>query len=267
MPKNEFILARPNYPADDRYEDVTFADKEYRIPANRRVRIYCDGIFDLFHYGHARLFSQVKGLFPNVQVVVGICSDELTTKFKGSLVMGERERYESVRHCRHVDEVIEDAPWVLDMEFLEKHRIDYVAHDEMPYAHIGTNDVYELVKSRGMFIPTKRARRISTTGLITRIIRDYELFLRRQVLRGISYKDLNISILKREQIRLHNSLILDVKCMKEEFRLALCYWENLSKTMVQKFKSSFFKNHHPSRENLFARIFKMDGPIKASLKK
>ncbi|ELA40994.1 uncharacterized protein VICG_01953 [Vittaforma corneae ATCC 50505] len=266
MLKREFILAKPNYPTDDRYEDVIFAEKEYKIPVDRHVRIYCDGIFDLFHYGHARLFSQVKALFPNVQVIVGICSDELTTKFKGSLVMSERERYESVLHCKYVDEVIEDAPWVLDMEFLEKHRIDYVAHDELPYAHIGTNDVYELVKSKGMFIPTKRARKISTTGLITRIIRDYELFLRRQVLRGISYKDLNISILKREQIKLQNSLVSDVKCMKEEFKLALCYWENLSKTMIQKFKASFFKNHRSDKENLFARIFRVGESIKTPLK-
>jgi glycerol-3-phosphate cytidylyltransferase-like family protein len=33
-----------------------------------------------------------------------------------------------------VDEVIEDAPWVINAEFLVKHRIDYVAHDALPYA-------------------------------------------------------------------------------------------------------------------------------------
>lgn len=33
---------------------------------------------------------------------------------------------------RWVDEVIPDAPWVLDQEFLEKHKIDYVAHDSLP---------------------------------------------------------------------------------------------------------------------------------------
>lgn len=34
---------------------------------------------------------------------------------------------------RWVDEVIPDAPWVLDQEFLEKHKIDYVAHDSLPW--------------------------------------------------------------------------------------------------------------------------------------
>jgi choline-phosphate cytidylyltransferase len=36
--------------------------------------------------------------------------------------------------CRWVDEVVEDAPWVIDLDFLAKHRIDFVAHDDLPYA-------------------------------------------------------------------------------------------------------------------------------------
>jgi choline-phosphate cytidylyltransferase len=35
---------------------------------------------------------------------------------------------------RWVDEVIPDAPWVVDEEFLDKHNIDFVAHDSLPYA-------------------------------------------------------------------------------------------------------------------------------------
>ncbi len=36
-------------------------------------------------------------------------------------------------HRRWVDEVIEDAPWTITKEFLDKHQIDYVAHDAIPY--------------------------------------------------------------------------------------------------------------------------------------
>ena len=56
-------------------------------------------------------------------MLISVCSDELTRKNKGNTVMNEWERYESVRHCRYVDEVVRDAPWVLDAEFLEEHRV------------------------------------------------------------------------------------------------------------------------------------------------
>ena len=52
-----------------------------------------------------------------------MCSDELTHKLKGFTVMTDEERYESLRHCRYVDEVIQDAPWLLTPEFLDEHKV------------------------------------------------------------------------------------------------------------------------------------------------
>jgi cytidyltransferase-like protein len=106
MKKEEFEMIAPKYPRTDKYEKISFKKQTYPIHKNRPVRIYCDGVFDMFHYGHARLFSQVKNMFPNVYLIVGIHNDKETNKYKGTVAMSECERYESVSHCKYVDEVI-----------------------------------------------------------------------------------------------------------------------------------------------------------------
>ena len=61
-------------------------------------------------------------------MVVVVCNDELTHRLKGKTVMSGQERYDAVSHCRYVDEVVQDAPWTLDAEFLEKHQVQYHDH-------------------------------------------------------------------------------------------------------------------------------------------
>jgi len=39
--------------------------------------------------------------------------------------MTDAERYEAVRHCRYVDEVVRDAPWELDDEFINRHKVSF----------------------------------------------------------------------------------------------------------------------------------------------
>lgn len=52
--------------------------------------------------------------------------DAQTHSKKGRTVMTEDERYEAVRHCRYVDEIVKDSPWELDDEFLNKHKVSAV---------------------------------------------------------------------------------------------------------------------------------------------
>ncbi|MQL83197.1 hypothetical protein Taro_015675 [Colocasia esculenta] len=223
---------------------------------DRPVRVYADGIYDLFHFGHARSLEQAKKLFPNTYLLVGCCSDEVTHKYKGKTVMTEDERYESLRHCRSisrledcfpwtcqfsyelhlpfirkhsqvtimvhlyiferiemhygltfcrwVDEVIPDAPWVITQEFLDKHKIDYVAHDSLPYADASGagKDVYEFVKAVGKFKETKRTEGISTSDLIMRMLKDYNQYVMRNLARGYTRKDLGVSYEKRLRVNM-----------------------------------------------------------------
>jgi len=95
---------------------------------------------------------QAKNIFKNVYLLVGVCNDDLTHSKKGKTVMDEAERYESVRHCRYVDEVVIDAPWVLDDEFLTQNKIDFVAHDEIPYGAEGSDDIYQHIKVNSIIL-------------------------------------------------------------------------------------------------------------------
>lgn len=82
--------------------------------------------------------------------------------------MDETERYESVRHCRYVDEVVTDAPWVLDDEFLTQNKIDFVAHDEIPYGAEGSDDIYQHIKVGSIFFFERNIR--SLVSLIRLVV-------------------------------------------------------------------------------------------------
>lgn len=215
------------------FDDYTTKDANlhllnYKPPKDRPIRIYCDGIYDLFHYGHARALQQVKHLFPHVHLIVGVSSDQDTLSHKGRTVMSEAERYESVRHCKWVDEVVEGAPWQVTQDFIAKHRIDFVAHDDTPYpSNDGTDDVYGWLKQADMFIATKRTSAISTSDLITRILRDYDLFVQRNLERGMSPAQLNLSVVKRGEMEMKQ---LGTRIRKQ--------WRKQESTVKDNWKSS-----------------------------
>ncbi|KAH7389566.1 hypothetical protein DE146DRAFT_168992 [Phaeosphaeria sp. MPI-PUGE-AT-0046c] len=204
-------------------------------PEGRAVRIYADGVFDLFHIGHMRQLQQAKTAFPEVHLIVGVTGNKETHKRKGLTVLSATERAESVRHCKWVDEVIEDCPWIVTAEFLEEHNIDYVAHDDLPYGADEGDDIYGPIKEKGMFLVTQRTEGLSTTGIITKIVRDYDQYIDRQLKRGTSRRELNVSWLKKGE--------LDLKRNMAEFRDSIkANWattgQELSKDIRQFWQSS-----------------------------
>ncbi|KAI8144293.1 cytidylyltransferase-domain-containing protein [Fennellomyces sp. T-0311] len=223
--------------SSSRFEEYDFKVNE--PPTDRPVRIYCDGIYDMFHFGHAKALEQAKKAFPDVYLMVGVCNDVETHKRKGKTVMKDTERYEAVRHCCWVDQVIPDAPWIVTQEFIDAHQIDYVAHDAEPYQSTESGDVYAFVKAQGKFLPTQRTDGISTSDLITRIVRDYDSYLRRNLERGVSAKELNISFLKEREIKTKKSIEDLRKQIKTAVLDQLETWEGQSHDFIRGFAGMF----------------------------
>ncbi|KAE9454832.1 hypothetical protein C3L33_13276, partial [Rhododendron williamsianum] len=171
--------------------------------------------------------------FPNAYLLVGCCNDEVTHKYKGKTVMNESERYESLRHCKWVDEVIPDAPWVINQEFLDKYNIDYVAHDSLPYADTSGagKDVYEFVKAVGKFKETKRTDGISTSDIIMRIVKDYNQYVMRNLDRGYTRKELGVSYVKEKRLRVNMRLKkLQEKVKEQQEKVFLVFGKNLARS-------------------------------------
>uniref|UniRef100_A0A914PG84 choline-phosphate cytidylyltransferase n=1 Tax=Panagrolaimus davidi TaxID=227884 RepID=A0A914PG84_9BILA len=156
----------------------------YKADTKEVVRVYADGVYDLFHPGHVEQFRQVKAAFPNVYLIIGVCSDADTLKYKGCLpVMNEGECLKMVDQCRYVDEAYFSPPFFPTMEFINYLKADLVAHDSLPYNSPTTDDCYAIFKASDRFLETQRTPTISTTSLLSRIINDLDRYKARQLLR------------------------------------------------------------------------------------
>ena len=191
---------------------------EDMIARNKPIRIYCDGVFDMFHYGHARLFEQIKKMIPNAIVIAGVCSDKDVLREKGLFVMTETERVGSVENCKWVDEVFFPAPWYPEPSILRELNCDFIAHDCIPYISMNSSDCYKAFKEQGKFLPTLRTDGISTTNFIVRILRDKDTYISRSLKKGVEKDQLNLSFLDIFRITLKNkfeNLVSGFKCDKK----------------------------------------------------
>ncbi|KDQ16945.1 hypothetical protein BOTBODRAFT_30329 [Botryobasidium botryosum FD-172 SS1] len=153
-------------------------DKPYKLnesPQDRPVRIFSDGVYDMFHVGHAIQLRHAKLSFPSVHLIVGMCSDEEVERYKGRPIMTFEERREALLHCRWVDEVVQNDSWILSDAFLDKLNIDYVAHDDAPYPGAGGEpDGFKFLKDQGKLLPMPKLPGISTSEILGRVVERYE---------------------------------------------------------------------------------------------
>jgi len=132
------------------------------------VRVWCDGCYDMVHFGHANSLRQAKAM--GTKLIVGVHTDEEITKHKGPPVFNQEERYRMVRAIKWVDEVVEDAPYTTTLETLDQHDCQFCVHgDDITMTADGT-DTYHIVKDAGKYKECKRTQGVSTTNLVGRML-------------------------------------------------------------------------------------------------
>ena len=132
--------------------------------------IYVDGCFDLFHYGHVKMFQKAleKGNTNSI-LLVGVMSDEEMVDYKTSPIMDYEERAFSVESCKYVHKVVENPPMPITQEFIEENKIDLVIHgDDMSQEQL--RKWYGVAMEMNKFQTTEYTKTISTTNIIERIM-------------------------------------------------------------------------------------------------
>ncbi|KAH9257286.1 hypothetical protein BASA81_004443 [Batrachochytrium salamandrivorans] len=160
----------------DRLEEeleIQEIEEEARLRTeNKQIRVWMDGAFDMFHYGHMNAFRQGRSL--GTYLIVGVNDDASIKECKGTApVMNDEERIASVTGCRFVDEIVPHCPYVMSPEYLnmviEKYQIDYVVHGDDPCIVDG-KDVYQDAKDRGIYREIPRTTGVSTTDIVGRML-------------------------------------------------------------------------------------------------
>ncbi|KAJ8716047.1 hypothetical protein PYW08_013332 [Mythimna loreyi] len=134
----------------------------------REVRVWCDGCYDMVHFGHANSLRQAKAL--GDVLIVGVHTDEEISKHKGPPVFTQEERYKMVRAIKWVDQVVEGAPYVTTLETLDKYQCDFCVHGDDITVTADGIDTYHLVKKAGRYREVQRTAGVSTTDLVGRML-------------------------------------------------------------------------------------------------
>lgn len=137
------------------------------------TRVYADMVADLFHYGHVEFLKKAHAL--GDYLLVGIHADDVLVSYKRRPILTMEERVASVAGCHYVDEVLPNAPFIVDRAWIEKHDIHLVVHGD-DFSQEELQYYYKVPMDMGIFRTVPYTRGISTSEIIRRVIgRQFEL--------------------------------------------------------------------------------------------
>ena len=132
------------------------------------MRVYIDMVADLFHIGHLNLIKRSAEV--GDYLIVGIHSDKSVESYKRKPIIEENQRYEIVKSCRYVDEVIKNAPLEITRDFIKQYRIECIIHGDDTSEELKKQHQAAIKMGIVRYLP--RTKGISTTDIIERIKRD-----------------------------------------------------------------------------------------------
>ena len=92
------------------------------------IRVYTDPVADSFHYGHMQFLKKARSL--GNYMLVGISADDVLESYKRRPILTMEERAAAVSGFRYADEVLINAPLIVDRAWIEKYDIHLVVRGD-----------------------------------------------------------------------------------------------------------------------------------------
>jgi cytidyltransferase-like protein len=139
------------------------------------MRIYVDGIWDLFHMGHVLHLKDIKNLDNSENyLIVGIISDKDAKNYKRKPIYNFEQRKILLESCKYVDEIIDNPPLIINEKFLADNSIDLVCHGFMNKKdEEKQTDFFKIPIELNKFRAIQYNMGISTTAIIDKIKKYY----------------------------------------------------------------------------------------------
>merc|ERR1712032_480377 len=149
-----------------------FSDGFKPIGDAKRI-VYCDGIWDVFHHGHADFLRQAKAL--GDYLLVGLHSDKIAQQLHGpgNPIMSLHERAMCVMSCKYVDDVIIGVPFVVTKDLCTSMNVSVVVSGDATTALKASpglsSDPYAAPKALNIFQTVVSNSTLTTRGVQERI--------------------------------------------------------------------------------------------------
>ena len=129
----------------------------------KKIIVYVDGVFDLFHAGHIEFLKKAKSL--GTYLIAGVISDEACQSYKRQPIIDLNNRVIMLENTKIVDKVIKKSPLIISKDFIETHNIDVVVHGD----DSKQEEFFKVPIEMGIMKYVSYTQGISTTEIIDKI--------------------------------------------------------------------------------------------------